>query len=155
EQVEKDIDSKHKAKSRLDRLNRVKGAVAEYRSVLSRINELGEVLLLPEDFEEKRKIATEKLQSASESKDKAEIKLRSLEEESKILNVRNELMENEEAILALYKELGAVEKTIRDRPQQDGKRRLLRNEAETLLKSVRPDMELDNADDLRPLLNNK
>jgi len=64
-------------------------------------------------------------------------------------------MENEEAILALYKELGAVEKTIRDRPQQDGKRRLLRNEAETLLKSVRPDMELDNADDLRPLLNNK
>ena len=155
EQVEKGIESKNKAKSRLDRLNRVKGAVAEHRSVLSRINELGEVLLLPEDFEEKRKTATEKLQSASESKDKAEIKLRSLEEESKILNVRNELMENEEAILALYKELGAVEKTIRDRPQQDGKRRLLRNEAETLLKSVRPDMELDNADDLRPLLNNK
>ena len=154
-QVEKDIAFKNKEKSRFDRLNRVKGALAERRSLLGRINELGEVLLLPEDFEEKRKTAIDKLQLASEAKEKAETKLESLEKESETLSIRNELLENEEAILALYKELGAVEKTITDRPQQDGKRRLLRNEAETLLKSVRPDEKLDNADNLRPLLNNK
>ena len=153
--VEKEIESKNKEKSRLDRLNRVKGVLAERRFVLIRLNELGEVLLLPEDFDEKRKTASDKLQSARESKEKAETKLRSLEEESETLNVHNELVENEEAILALFKELGAVEKTIKDRPQQDGKRRLLRNEAETLLKTVRPEMKLDQADDLRPLLNNK
>jgi len=154
-QVEKNIESKNKEKSRLDRLNRVKGALAERRSLLDRINELREVLLLPEDFEEKRKTAIDKLQSASEAKEKAEKKLESLEQESETLSIRNELLENEQAILAFYKELGAVEKTITDRPQQDGKRRLLRSEAEILLKSVRPDEKLDNADNLRPLLNNK
>jgi len=155
EEVEKDIESKSKEKSRLDRLNRVKGVLAERRTVLSRIGELGEVLLLPKDFEEERKTAIDNLQTAGEKKERAEAKLSSLKEESESLTVRNELLENEEAILALYKELGAVEKTIKDRPQQDGKRRLLRNEAETLLKGVRPDTDLDKADNLRPLLNNK
>ncbi len=154
-QIEKEIESGNMGKSRLDRLNRVKGALAEHRSLLSRIDGLGTVLLLPEDFEEKRKTASEKLQSAGESKEKAGTKLKSLEEEAATLNVNNELMKNEGVILEIFKELGAVEKTIKDRPQQDGKRRLLRNEAESLLKSVRPDVKLDDADDLRPLLNNR
>lgn len=155
ELVEKAIESKRKEKSRLDRLNRVKGALAERRSVLGRIDELGQVLILPEGFEEKRRMANDNLQIAGEKKQRAEAKLLSLREESESLNVRYELLDNEEAILALYKELGAVEKTIKDRPQQDGKRRLLRNEAELLLKGIRPDLDLEKADELRPLLNNK
>jgi uncharacterized protein YhaN len=154
-QVEDDINGKNKEKSRLDRLNRVKGALAERRAVLARTEELGEVLLLPENFDEKRKAASDNLQIATEAKERAEAKLVRLKEEPESLNVRDELIENEEAILAIHKELGAVEKTIKDRPQQDGKRRLLRNEAETLLKAVRPDIDLDDADQLRPLLNNK
>lgn len=154
-QVEDDINGKGKEKSRLDRLNRVKGVLAERRVITARIEELEEVLLLPEDFDESRKTASDNLQTASETKERAEAKLSRLKEESESLNVRNELLENEEPILAIYKELGAVEKTIKDRPQQDGKRRLLRNEAELLLKGVRPDIDLDDADRLRPLLNNK
>ena len=155
EQVEDDINAKSKEKSRLDRLNRVKGALAGRRAVLARIEELGDALLLPEDFDEKRRTAGDKLQSASEAKERAEAKLSRLKIESESLDVRTELLDNEEAILAIHKELGAVEKTIKDRPQQDGKRRLLRNEAELLLKGVRPDIDLDDADRLRPLLNNK
>jgi len=153
--IEDNINSKSKEKSRLDRLNRVKGALAERRALIVRIEELGDVLLLPENFDEQCKSTCEKLQIATETKEKAETKRSRLQEEAESLNVRNELLENEEAILAIHKELGAVEKTIVDRPQQDGKRRLLRNEAETLLKTVRPDIELDDADKLRPLLNNK
>ncbi|MBW2647418.1 MAG: AAA family ATPase, partial [Deltaproteobacteria bacterium] len=153
--VEEDINGKGKEKSRLDRLNRVNGALAERRAIMARIEEMGEVLLLPEDFADKRKTASDNLQNAMESKARAEAKLSRLKEESETLNVRNELLENEEAILAIHKELGAVEKTIEDRPRQDGKRRLLRNEAETLLKAVRPDIDLDDTDQLRPILNNK
>ncbi len=91
----------------------------------------------------------------AETKEKAEAKLSRLKKESETLNVRNELLDNEAAIVAIHKELGAVETAIKDRPQQDGKRRLLRNEAEQLLKGVRPDIGLDNADRLRPLINNK
>ena len=125
--VEEDIKERSKEKSRLDRLNRVKGALAERRAVMNRIAELEKVLLLPEDFDEKRKTAANNLKTASEAKERAEAKLSRLKEESESLNVRNELLDNEEAILALHKELGAVEKSIKDRPQQDGKRSLLRN----------------------------
>jgi len=100
-------------------------------------------------------MAVDKLQTASEAKERAKAKLSRLKEESKSLNIRNELLDNEEVILAIYKELGAVEKIIKDRPQQDGKRQLSLNEAETLLKGVRPDVDLDDASQLRPLLNNK
>ncbi len=154
-QVEDNSNEKSKEKSRLDRLNRVKGALAERRAVMARIEEMGEVLLLSEDFDEKRKTASDNLQTASEAKERAKAKLSRLKEESESLNVRNELLDNEETILVIHKELGAFEKTIKDRPQQDGKRRLLRNEAELLLKGVRPDIGLDDADELRPLLNNK
>jgi uncharacterized protein YhaN len=153
--IEEDINRKSKEKSRLDRLDRVKGALAERRAVMARIEELGEVLLLPQDFDDKRKTASDKLQNAGETKERAEAKLSHLEEESETLNVRNELLDNEEAILAIHKELGAVETAIKDRPKQDGKQRLLSNEAEQLLKGVRPDIGLDNADQLRPLTNNK
>ena len=155
QQVEKDIDGKSKEKSRLDRLNRVKGVLAERRAVMFRIEELGEVLLLPQDFDDKRKTAGDKLQNAVETKKRAEAKLSSLKAESGTLNVRNELLDNEAAILTIHKELGAVETAIKDRPRQDGKQRLLRTEAEQLLKGVRPDVGLDNADQLRPLTNNK
>jgi uncharacterized protein YhaN len=155
EKVEDDITGKSKEKSRLDRLKRVNGALAERSAVMSQIEELRAVLLLPEDFVERRRAASDKLQTVTESKKRAEAKLARLMEESESLHVRNELLEGEEAILVIHKELGAVEKTINDRPQQDGKRRLLRNEAESLLKAVRPDIGLDDADQLRPLLNNK
>ncbi|OEU84995.1 MAG: chromosome segregation protein SMC [Desulfobacterales bacterium S5133MH4] len=155
QQVEEDINGKSKEKSRLDRLDRVKGALAERRGVMARIEVLGEVLLLPEDFDEKHKNASDNLQKVSEARDRDEAKLSRLKEETEALNVRNELLDNEEAILAIHKELGAVETAIKDRPQQDGKRRLLRNEAEQLLKGVRPDLGIDNSDQLRPLTNNK
>ncbi len=152
EKVDKNIEAKSKVKSRLERLNRVKGTLAQRRKFLEKIDELGQLNLLPEDFEEKRKTASENLQMGCETKERLETKLLRLNEEIESLNVRNDLLENEEAIMTLYKELGAVEKMLKDRPQQDGNRRLLRNEAEMLLKSVRSDVALDKADVLRPLL---
>ena len=153
--VEDALNEKSKEKSRLERLNRVKGALAERHAVMHRIEDLEDVLLLPEDFDKKRTASCDNLQTATEAKKRTEAKLSRLKEEYRSLNVRNELLENEEAILSIYKELGAVEKTIKDRPQQDGKRRLLRNEAEKLLNAVRPDVDLDDAEQLRPFLNNK
>ncbi|MGD8662718.1 MAG: AAA family ATPase [Desulfobacterales bacterium] len=155
QQAEEDIAGKSKEKSRLERLNRVKGALAERRALMDRIEVLGDVLLVPEDFDDRRKAANDKLQNASEIKKKAEAKLVRLKEESNSLNVRHELLDNEETILAIHKDLGAVETAIKDRPRQDGKQRLLRNEAEQLLKGIRPDIDLDDADQLRPLINNK
>jgi uncharacterized protein YhaN len=154
-QIENRINEKSQEKSRLDRLNRVKGALAERRAVMAKIGKLGEVLLLPEDFDEKRKTGSDNRQSSTEAIARAEAKLTALRKDLKSLRLHDELLDNEEAILAIYKDLGAAEKTVKDRPQQDGKRRLLRNEAKALLKGVRPEINLDDTDQLRPLLNTK
>jgi len=155
EKVEEDINGKSKEKSRLDRLNRVKVALAERRKTMAQIEELGDVLVLPEDFDENRKTAHDRFQNASELKTRVQTSLTRLKEESETLNVRNELIDNKEDIFAIHKELGAVETAIKDRPGQDGKRRLLRNEAERLLKGVRPDLAIHDSDQLRPLTNNR
>ena len=154
-ETEENIKFKNKEKSRLDRFNRVKGALAERRTVIGRIDALGEVLLLPEDFGEAFKTARSNLRSIKEIKTKADAKLARLKEDAGKIIIRTELLDNEEEILALYKEIGSVEKAILDRPQQDAKRRLLRNEAERILKGVRPDLKIADADQLRPLTNNK
>lgn len=153
--VEQKINEKNKQKNRLERINRVKGALAQRRNYLAKIEALGAVLLLPQDFAEQQRTAGETLQKALDLKEHHEAKLEALNKESGSLSVREDLLRNEDAILRLYKDLGAVEKTIADCPRQDGKRRLLRNDAQTLLKGIRPDMGLDDADQLRPLLNNK
>jgi uncharacterized protein YhaN len=155
ELIENEIEGKEKVKSRLERINRLKGALAERRRVLEHLTPLRSVVILPEDFMEKVKTAQGNLQAAAETMERLQAKLVRLKDEAACLTVRTDLLENEESILALHKELGAVEKTLLDRPQQDGKRRLLRNEAEGLLKTVRPDVALDQLDSLRPLLLNK
>ncbi|MCG6910508.1 MAG: AAA family ATPase [Deltaproteobacteria bacterium] len=155
EKVEEEIKGKSKEKSRLDRFNRVKGALAERRAVIERIDALGEVLLLPEEFGDTLQDARNRLRSIGEIKSKAEANLARLKENAGKIHVRAELLDNEAVILALYKEIGSVEKAIQDRPRQDAKRRLLRSEAEQLLKSVRPDLGVADAGRLRPLTNNK
>jgi len=155
EDVEDMITAVSKEKSRLDRLSRIKGPLAERRNVLAKLMEMKDVLILPEDFNESRKEALNKLKTFSEQKEKAEGKIALLKEEAEMLNVREELVSNAEEIMEIYRELGAVEKTIADLPQQDGKRRQLRSEAEKKLRSVRSDLKIDETEKLRPLLNNK
>jgi len=154
-EVDEEIEIQSRAKSRLDRLNRVKGVLAERRLALSQLAEIEDVLLLPEDFEEQRKTASDNYRNAGEEKERAETRLARLKDEACSLNVRKELLENERAISNIFKKLGAYEKAIEDGPGQDGKRRLLRNEASELLQSIRPELKLDEAQQLRPLLNQK
>lgn len=153
--IDEEIQAKGTVKNRLERVYRVKEALARYRQILERIAELDQVDLLPESFEETRKSALATLQKTLEIKERLDAKLLRLTDELNACDVRADLIENEAAILDLYKKLGAVEKALSDRPQQDGKRRLLRNDAESLLKRVLPEAGLDQADHLRPLLNNK
>lgn len=155
-QVEEQIHAKNKEKSRLERLNRVKGTLAERRATLNQLKDVENVLLLPENFEEQCKTVNNRLQVASETREKAAAKLTVLQEEIRSLDVRDELLAREAEILDIYKNLGAVETAIQDRPSQDGQRRLLRNEASNLLKAVRSDIGIDDADNLlRPLLKKK
>lgn len=153
--TENEIKQLNKEKSRLERQKRVRGALSERRTVLIHMKELADIQLLPEGFDERCRKHDDALQNALALKEKTMLRQTQLTEDAKKLVVRQELIDNEDSITALYKQLGAVEKALADRPQQDVKRRQLRDEAEKILKRIRPDLNLEDTDSLRPLLNNK
>lgn len=155
EEVEDEIRKRSKDKSRLDRVHRVNSVLAERRTVMSLNEESPDCILLPEDFEDVCRASLDALRNAVEGKQRAEVRLARVIKDEQSLDLRPELLENEKIILGLLLDLGAVRKVLIDRPQQDGRRRLLRSEAERLLKAVRPDIAMADADTLRPLLNNK
>ncbi|WP_462325792.1 AAA family ATPase [Desulfoplanes sp.] len=158
ESVEGVIRSACEEKSRLERLARVKGPLAERRGVLEQLDGLAEVALLPDDFEESCRMARKDFADADKAGQKGRAKLELLEEEGACLNIRQDLLDNAAIISDLFKELGAVETAIKDRPRQDGQRSHLRNEAKRLLGSVRPDVSLSEVakvERLRPVLGNK
>ncbi|GAU07418.1 YhaN family protein [Desulfoplanes formicivorans] len=155
-EVEEVIRGLSEEKSRLERLLRVKGALAERRTVMQRLQELRDVPLLPEHFEEDCALARKDLSTGEKDRNKALAKLDQLEQEVRSFHVRQDLLDHEAEIVRLFKAMGAVEKIHEDRPGLAAQQRLLRNEARAHLKSVRPDMSLDAADqELRPLVGNK
>ena len=155
EAVQEEIAELGAGQSRLERLKRVVGPLAERRETLGRLQELGDVRLLPEGFREDRKALQSELRNLEKSLKRARTKLEELRSEAGGLSVRSELLENQETIDSLFKELGAVEQAMRDRPKQEGKRTALQDEASNYLKSIRPDLGLKAAEELRTLLNNR
>ena len=149
------ITEKNKEKSRLARIGRVCGALAERRSLMKKLETYETIQLLSTDVDDTRRAILNRLVAANSLKEKTEAHHARLVKELDSISVDDEIVKNEAIILQLYKELGAVEKTVKDRPQQDGKRRLLRTEAHLLLKSIRHDVPLEEAERLRPLLNNR
>lgn len=153
--VEAAFAERQRIRSRLERVRRVRTDLAQRRNLLSLLDTLGAVALLPADFSEAVRAVRMARQQAVEAQERMTAKRQRLQQEAGQLVFRADLLDHEEEILDLYRESGAAGKSIADRPQQDGKRRLLRNEAETLLQGVRPDATLENAEALRPLLNRK
>ncbi len=153
--VEEALAERQRIRSRLERVRRVRTDLAQRRNLMSLLDTLGAVTLLPADFSDAVRAVRTARQQAVEAKERLTAKRQRLRQEAGQLVFRADLLDHEEEILDLYRESGAAGKSIADRPQQDGKRRLLRNEAETLLKCVRPDVTLEDAEALRPLLNRK
>jgi uncharacterized protein YhaN len=153
--IETEIDQINQGRSRLERQKRVRGALGERRVVLTQMEELEEIKLLPEDFDVRCRTADDELQNALALKEKAILRRTRLAEDAENLIVRQELIDNEDTVTSLHKQLGAVEKALADRPQQDVKKRQFRDDADKILKRIRLDLKLEDADSLRPLLNNK
>ena len=149
------ITEKNKEKSRLARIGRVCGPLAERRSLLGKLETYKMIQPLSKEVDDDRRVILNTLEAADSLKEKTEAHHARLVKELHAISVDDEIVKNEATILGLYKELGAVEKTLKDRPQQDGKRSSLRTEAHLLLKSIRHDVSLEEAETLRPLLNKR
>ena len=160
EQTNKALEKVHEeivqAKAERNRLQRIHRALPKL-SLLSefsvQLEVLGTVVELPEDFGARRQEVMLALGKSQERANSSSANLLGLQKKLASITVNKELLGLSETIANLHARLGGHRKAIQDRPQLDVQCGLLLKDAAELLKSVRPELILDDVEKLRPVMN--
>jgi len=138
--------------NRLKRIQRVLPKLARRHELLQKLEVMGVVVVLPDDFGERCQKAVSERETAQAIIQKAKSRLDGLQGQLDGLSVRQEVLEQSESIEALHARLGSYRKAMQDRPHLEAECKQLRTDTESLLKDVRPDLALADIDVLRPVL---
>ncbi len=139
--------------ARLTRQRRVLTPLAERRRLQARLAEIEGQPRLSPDFGEQHREAEARQRQGEELLQRIEARLERNAQQRAALQIRQELLDHEETITSLFKRIDTVETAQRDRQGQDAIRRDQRNAAARTLQQIRPDLSLEAAETLRPLLN--
>jgi uncharacterized protein YhaN len=147
--VNQDLVDKQRGRHRLERIREALPLIARRRELLADKKVFADAVLLPDKFgEERRELATA-LSIAENEKRGAVKNIVALNSDLAGLEVAEGLLENAELIEAVHQELGSHRKAGRDRIQRETQKNVLRAEAGEILRSLRNDMDLADADQLR------
>ena len=150
-QIQSELADNRIEVNRLKRIQRVLPKLARRHELLQKLEELGDVIVLRDDFGERRQKALTERETAQAIVQKATSRLNGLQGQLEGLSVRREVLEQSESIEALHARLGGHRKAMQDRPHLEAECKQLLTDAEFLLKDVRPDLELADIEVLRPV----
>ncbi|OQX20011.1 MAG: hypothetical protein BWK76_02810 [Desulfobulbaceae bacterium A2] len=139
-------------KRRWERLQHALPQLALRRNLRERLTELTDTPVLPEDFSRRRRECEGRLREALALRDEGTKQLAELHERSTALTLPRPLLERAPRIDDLVQRLGSHLKAQADRGKIIGLRSGDRSEAESLFKQLRPDIPLEQAEELRFLL---
>jgi len=139
-------------RNRLRRIQRALPKITARRELQVKIEQLGDVVVLAADFGKRRETATRELETARATANSATRTLEGLQEQLAAISVNAEVLELGETIEDLHARLGGHRKAMQDRPHLEAQRSQLLADAEALLKAVRPELALDDAETLRPVM---
>lgn len=141
--------------SRLERLQRALPMLGRRRQLRAHLADLGEVVLLPEDFARRR-------QAWEEETRELRTRLDSLQgRQHQVLSRRDrgqaggDILEYAASIERLHQGLGEYRKSVTDRVEREGQRIEAKTEAGRLLRLIRPDLPLEQARSLEVLVARK
>lgn len=137
--------------NRLRRIRRVQPKFARRSALRQQLSALGEVVALPGDFGKRRQQAVQKLQSSEEINKKTSRKIKEISNKLKVINVNDALLELGEAIQLLHERVGAHRKAMLDRPDLQVRCSQLLSDANRQLQEIRPNLQLDEVEQLRPV----
>ncbi|MEN8136365.1 MAG: AAA family ATPase [Thermodesulfobacteriota bacterium] len=157
EQAELEEDSKQKSTEiqRLDRLNKAIPELAELENLQKQLLELGDVVVLPPEFSEQLRQVKQDIREINLQLDRDRDRLKNLQTKQAGIPLNQLLLDHAETIEDLHQRLGEYRKGQKDRDRLDGMRIAHRKEAGALIEEVRPDLKLEDADSLRPVLGKK
>ena len=150
EKIQSELAENRVEVNRLKRIQRVLPKLARRQELLQKLEALGKVIVLPDDFGDRRQKAGTERETALAIILKARSRLDGLQAQLDRISVRQKMLEQGESIEALHARLGSYRKATQDRPHLEAEYKLLRTGAESLLKDVRPDLALADIEVLRP-----
>ncbi len=150
-------ESRQKASilQRLVRLSRAIPEMAELENLQEQLHEIGEVVMLPPDFTELLREVEQDIRDVGLKIDNSSDRLKKLLEKQGDISVNRKLLEHAEAIEDLHQRIGEYRKGRQDRVRLEGMRITHRQAAGTRIESIRPDLKLEDAELLRPVLGRK
>ncbi len=138
--------------NRLKRIQRVLPKLARHRELLQELASLDDVVILSDDFAERHQQTVKALEMAQVILGEAVPRLDVFQKQLDGLSISKDLLEQAEKIEDLHARLGGHRKALQDRPHLEAGRQQLLTDAELLLKEIRPDLELADIEELRPVL---
>jgi len=138
--------------NRLGRIHRMLPKLARRRELIQELESLADVVILPEDFTGRRQKAMSGLEKAQAIVGKASPRLDGLQKQLEGLSINQELLDQAENIEDIHARLGGHRKALQDRPHLKAENQQLLIDAEAILKEIRPDFELKQIEELRPVL---
>lgn len=135
--------------SRLDRLSRALPAASRLKQSRSQLDALGEAPRLLDDFAEHRVQLETGQQVVSSRAKQLEADLDHVEGELTGLSVPDDLIAASAEVERLFKRLGSYEQAVADMPQRLAEATQLEEEARSLLREVRPNLDLTAVEPLR------
>jgi len=151
EQIQSELADNRVEVNRMKRIQRILPKLARRHELLQKFDTLGDVIVLPDDFGERRQKAIAERETAQAIIQKTTSRRNFLQQQLEGLSVRREVLEQSENIEALHARLGSHRKALQDRPHLEAEYKQRLTDAESLLKDVRPDLTLVDIDVLRPV----
>lgn len=145
-------DRLNRERSHLERLKQALPFLGQRAILLEKLEALGQVIELPADFGERRAKLEQRERETRIRLESARNRLTELREKRDGVLVNQRLLDRGAEIEELQQSLGQHRKARSDRPQLNGLRIGCRTEAAGLLKQIRPDISIDQVEELRPAL---
>lgn len=151
-ELEKQREDKNRELHGLERLQQAVPELAARKSRQEQLKALGRVVFLPTDFIERREQVSRKMREAGQQKEKDIERLKKLEQKRRAICLNKELLNQAEIIDDFHQRLGEYRKGQKDKPERNGIRIGLRREAADMVRQIRPDLSLEEVENLRPML---
>ncbi len=150
--VDAQLVAAEKRRNALERIRRTLPGLAKRAQIVVQLASLGDVPVLEDGFGSRREAALSKRRLAAEGRSKAAARLAGLRQDAALLDVSEELLTEAEAIDELRERLGGYRKAARDRPGLVTRWATLVEQARQRFAEIRPDLSLEDLEQLRPVL---
>ena len=152
EETKSKLEEKQLEKNRLQRIQRVLPKLVRLRELAQELESLHDVVILPEDFASRRQEAVSALETHQAIVNQSTSRLQRLQGQFEGLSINQALLEQAENIEAIHERLSVYRTALQDRPGLEAETRQLLADAKSILKEIRPDIELKDIEKLRPVL---